>query len=147
VRGGEADVPRAEAARELLAPRDDVWRFVAEPHHLADWWPGVGGVRPDRRGLAAGARWEVSATARPGLLRRAHGHGLLLVRAVDPPARLAFHLTAERIDVDLRLEPLAADRTRARLAVSSPLLVALRRTLPRRALARLYDLVQTAAPG
>ena len=46
------------ASRELLAARDDVWSFIAEPHHFSDWWPGIGGVQPDRRGLAEGARWE-----------------------------------------------------------------------------------------
>ena len=50
---------RVSATRELLAPRADVWGFVAEPFHLSDWWPGVQGVQPDRRGLAAGARWQL----------------------------------------------------------------------------------------
>ena len=30
------------ASRELLAPRADVWAFLAEPYHLSDWWPGLG---------------------------------------------------------------------------------------------------------
>ena len=45
------------ASRELLAPRRDVWAFVAEPHNLPNWWPKVGGVVPDRRGL--GTRCEL----------------------------------------------------------------------------------------
>ncbi len=67
-----------EASRELLAPRDDVWEFLAEPHHLADWWPGITGVGPDRRGFAAGARWDVlliegGLGARRSALRRPSG--------------------------------------------------------------------------
>ena len=46
---------RGEASRELLAARADVWAFLAEPHHLADWWPRMRGVQPDRRGFAPGA--------------------------------------------------------------------------------------------
>ena len=62
---------RMQATRELLAPRPDAWGFVAEPFHLADWWPGVSGVQPDRRGSAAGARWEIVASREPTLLRQA----------------------------------------------------------------------------
>ena len=47
-------MPTVRASRELLAPIEDVWEFVAEPHNLPNWWPRVGGVHPDRRGLAPG---------------------------------------------------------------------------------------------
>ena len=50
---------KVEARALLLAPPEDVWRLLAEPYHLPDWWPGYQGVEPDRRGLAAGARWRV----------------------------------------------------------------------------------------
>ena len=60
-------MPRVEAARRLLAPREDVWAFLAEPHNLADWWPGIAAVEPDRRGLAAGARWQIRGTNRASL--------------------------------------------------------------------------------
>ena len=50
----------ASATRELLASREDVWRFLAEPYHLSDWWPGIVGVEPDRRGFEVGARWRVA---------------------------------------------------------------------------------------
>ena len=33
-----------EASLELLAPREHVWAFLAEPYHLPDWWPGITGV-------------------------------------------------------------------------------------------------------
>ena len=48
----------------LLAARSDVWSFLAEPHHLADWWPRIRGVQPDRRGFAPGARWGVMTLER-----------------------------------------------------------------------------------
>ena len=40
-----------DEARELLAPRADVWAFLSEPYNLPDWWPGIGGLQPDRRGF------------------------------------------------------------------------------------------------
>jgi uncharacterized protein YndB with AHSA1/START domain len=136
---------KAAAVRELLAPRADVWRFLAEPYHLSDWWPGIAGVEPDRRGLAPGARWQVHGSSAPALLRRPRATGLLLVRRVDPPRLLAWHLTWDRLDVEIALEAVAEDRTRATLTVESPVLLSYRRALPRRALERLYALCQTAA--
>ncbi len=53
------------ASRELLASRADAWGFLAEPYHLSDWWPGMLSVEPDRRGFAAGARWQVAVFADP----------------------------------------------------------------------------------
>ena len=68
-----ATVRDADAERVLLAPIDDVWAFLAEPYHLADWWPGISGVEPDRRGLAPGARWKVHRAEPPRLLPQAAG--------------------------------------------------------------------------
>ena len=135
----------ARAERELLAAQEDVWRFLAEPRHLADWWPGVAAVEPDRRGLAPGARWQVRATDRPGLFRRARATQTLAVREVDAPRRVAWYLAGERLDVELDLVAAAPERTLARLAVSGPLMLGFRRALPRRALERLHNLIQTAA--
>jgi uncharacterized protein YndB with AHSA1/START domain len=137
-------MPRASASRELLAPREDVWKFVAEPHHFPDWWPGIAGVRPDRRGFAEGARWQVQGSARPTLFRRAKAGGLLLVRTVQPPERFAWTLTANRIDAELRLDE-RGKRTLATLDVSAPWLFGFSRGLPRRGLNRLHALCQTAA--
>jgi hypothetical protein len=64
------------------------------------------------------------------------------VREVDEPARFAFHLAGERLDVVLELES-RPERTLARLIVDGPLLLAFRRSLPRIALERLYGLIQT----
>jgi uncharacterized protein YndB with AHSA1/START domain len=137
-------VPTYTATRELLAPRADVWGFLAEPHHFADWWPGVAGVEPDRRGLARGARWRLHGTARPSLLRRPQAVSMLLVREAEPPTRFAWHMTGERLDVELSLAASGPDRTLAQLTVSGPFLVGLRRSLPRNALSRLHALCQTA---
>jgi uncharacterized protein YndB with AHSA1/START domain len=138
-------MPRASASRELLASRDDVWAFIAEPHHFADWWPGLAGVHPDRRGLAEGARWELHTADRPTLFRRATSSGMLLVRAVRPPELFGWTLTGDHIDAELRLEPRGETRTLATLELDAPWLVGFSRALPRRALVRLHALCQTAA--
>jgi len=138
-------MPRASASRELLAAREDVWSFVAEPHHFADWWPGIGGVQPDRRGFAEGARWGISGTDRPTLLRRATSSGMLLVTGIETPKRFAWRLTGDHIDAELRLDERGADRTIATLNIEAPWLYGFSRALPRRALTRLHALCQTAA--
>jgi Polyketide cyclase / dehydrase and lipid transport len=138
-------MPRVSASRELLASRRDVWAFIAEPHHFADWWPGIAAVRPDRRGLAEGARWEIRTADRPTLLRRATSSGMLLVRGVSAPERFAWTLTGDHIDAELLLDAPSEDRTIAVLAVEAPWLFGFSRNLPRRALTRLHALCQTAA--
>jgi uncharacterized protein YndB with AHSA1/START domain len=45
---------RVAAKRELLAPPQDVWAFLVEPHNLSDWWPGIAAVHPDRHVARAG---------------------------------------------------------------------------------------------
>ena len=68
-------MPTVTVSRELLAPLDDVWAFVADPHNFPNWWPRVGGVHPDRRGLVPGARWQVQGENQPTLLRRPEAVG------------------------------------------------------------------------
>ncbi len=138
-------MPRVSASRELLASRDDVWQFISEPRHFADWWPGIAAVQPDRRGLAEGARWEIITADRPTLLRRATSSGMLLVRAVRRPELFAWTLTGDHVDVELRLEASGDDRTVAVLELEAPWLFGISRALPRRALTRLHTLCQTAA--
>jgi uncharacterized protein YndB with AHSA1/START domain len=136
---------RARAERELLASRDDVWAFLAEPRHLADWWPEVAAVEPDRRGLAPGARWEVRRGAVPGLFSRAGSAETLVVQEVDRPRSLTWHFTGQRLDVRIELEVAEVDRTLARLEVSASFVLGFRRSLPKIALDRLHSLIQTAA--
>jgi hypothetical protein len=138
-------MPRAEAELDLLAPIEDVWRFVAEPRHLADWWPGIAAIEPDRRGLAPGARWIARGTGHAPLLRKAHAEDVILIREVEPYRRVVWHKVKERLDAELVLDPAGHDRTRARLVVNAPLMVAFGRRLPREALGRLHALCQTAA--
>lgn len=137
---------RSRASKELLAPIEDVWRFIAEPHHLADWWPGVGGVFPDRRGMASGARWKLTQGTEPGLFRKPSAEWTLVVSSVEPYRKFAFHMTGERLDVELVVEPHGHKHTMALLTVAGPFFLGPRRSLARHALNRLYDLIQTAAP-
>ena len=138
-------MPRATAARELLASREDVWQFIAEPGHFADWWPGVSAVVPDRRGAAEGARWTIHASARPTLFRRSGYSGTLMITALEPYRRFGFTLTGDRLNAELLLEHKSPERTGVFLEVSAAWLVSIPRSLPRRALSRLYDLCQSAA--
>jgi uncharacterized protein YndB with AHSA1/START domain len=136
-------MPRYVAARTLLAPLSDVWAFLAEPYNLADWWPGVSGVEPDRRGLAPGARWKVIGPNQPSLFRKPQMTGMLVVLAVQPLERIAFQLTGDRIEAELRLRATDEKETAAVLAVEGPFLVGLRRRFPAQALARLHALLRT----
>jgi uncharacterized protein YndB with AHSA1/START domain len=150
-------LPRYAADRVLLAPLDDVWAFLAEPYNLADWWPGIGGVEADRRGLAPGARWQVrgsdvlpAASILPlgpgmfGMFKRPGASGTLLVTDVVPGRRFAFQLVTERIGAEIELDAIEHDRTRVGLVVDAPWAM-MRRSFPRHALACLYDLMQTSA--
>jgi len=138
-------MPSYTARKELLAPLEDVWLFLAEPRHLSDWWPGVAAVTPDRRGLAPGARRKLHAPMRPSLLRRPASESTLQVIEVEPPMRATWYMTTERLDVEITLEDAGNHHTNVELTVSGPFLVGLRRSFPRSALNRLYALCQTAA--
>jgi uncharacterized protein YndB with AHSA1/START domain len=140
-------MPTYAATRELLAPRTDVWAFLAEPNRLSDWWPGLQGVEPDRRGLAPGARWRIRSRGRPNPLvgSKLDVAGTIVFVDVRPPEFVAWQFVDARLDVELRLTEVAADRTRAELTVSAPFLGGLRRSLPHKALTRLYSLCQTGA--
>jgi hypothetical protein len=157
----------SEASRELLASREDVWRFLAEPYHLADWWPGVVGVEPDRRGFAAGARWSLAVIEEPLAprlsTRRSSGSRVaatLLVRDVALYEEWTWSLIRRRrslralrtIDVKVRLKANQPDRTLVSVTVGGAdaslwLLFGSRRDelTARAAVNRLHDLIQTAA--
>jgi uncharacterized protein YndB with AHSA1/START domain len=142
---------RYTAERTLLAPVEDVWAFLAEPHHLPDWWPGLGGVQPDRRGVAPGARWAIQTSRGdeplrplfgPGMLKRPNAAGTLLVLDVVPGRRLSFQLVAEDITAEIELSPAEGNRTAVALVVEASW-GRVRRSYATEALRRLYDLVQT----
>jgi len=139
---------RIEAETELLATRSDAWALLSEPYHLSDWWPGYTSVRPDRRGLAEVARWQVVRGGEIGLLRRPGGDGLVVLTAVEPEQRLAWQDVQQQFTAEIRLEPAADGRTRARLTIEASTWRAVAeglRPLPRKALGRLHALCQTAA--
>jgi uncharacterized protein YndB with AHSA1/START domain len=125
------------AELELLAPRADVWAFLAQPYHLSDWWPGITGVEPDRRGFAPGARWKVLATKRNILVGRRAVETMLLIREIDEYERWTWHLLEPATDVEIRVRSVEDDRTAVTVSTS--------RGSARIAVKRLYDLVQTAA--
>lgn len=139
---------RAEASHEVLASRADVWRFLAEPYHFADWWPTVAAVRPDARGFREGARWEVTGPASPTLFRKGGATGLAIVKTIEMHERVVWSLTADRLDVEVRLAAVEPDRAVVTVAVEGawrPEALGRPRALPRVAAYRLYELVQTAA--
>jgi uncharacterized protein YndB with AHSA1/START domain len=125
------------AELELLAPRADVWAFLAEPYHLSDWWPGITGVEPDRRGFAPGARWKVLATKRNILAGPRATETMLLIREIDEYERWTWHLLAPKTEVEIRLRSTGEDTTLVTVSTS--------RGSASRAVQRLYDLLQTAA--
>ena len=127
----------SSASLELLAPREDVWKFLAEPYHLSDWWPGITGVEPDIRGFAPGARWKVQGSKRNVFTGRRNVETMLLVREIDLYERWSFHILEPTLDAEIRLRATAGDRTLVTVAVS--------RGNAAVAVKRLYDLVQTAA--
>jgi uncharacterized protein YndB with AHSA1/START domain len=146
-------MPRYVAERTLLAPVEDVWAFLAEPYRLPDWWPGLGGVQPDRRGMAPGARWTIVGAASradeplrpffgPGMFRRPDAAGTLLVLDAVRGSRLAFQLVNENVTAQIDLSPADENRTTVTLTVEASW-GTVRRSYAKDALRRLYDLVQT----
>jgi uncharacterized protein YndB with AHSA1/START domain len=127
----------SSAELELLASRADVWAFLAEPYHLSDWWPGITGVDPDRRGFAPGARWKVLATKRNVLVGPRAVETLLVIREIEEYERWTWHLLKPKTDVEIRLRSIDSQRTSVSVSTS--------RGSARTAVKRLYDLVQNAA--
>lgn len=139
---------RLEASRELLASRSDVWGFLSQPYHLADWWPTISSVRPDRRGFAPGARWDVAGSTKPTLFHKPRAAGVVIVKVVELHERVVWTLGVERLDLEVRLRALAPDRTLATVAIEGrwrPEGFGRPRVTVRAAADRLYELVQTAA--
>ncbi|HEY4346019.1 MAG TPA: hypothetical protein VGM80_00390 [Gaiellaceae bacterium] len=163
-----ADGRTTTGRRELLASRAEAWRFLAEPYHLSDWWPGAVSVEPDRRGFALDARWQVRVFADPpgiGFLRmprlgRPSGPlsaQMLVITAIEPESRWEWELirrlglgregavTDKVVSVSLRA--LEAGRTEVTIDVRSGRGTGVRHDarLAQTAADRLYDLVQMAS--
>jgi uncharacterized protein YndB with AHSA1/START domain len=136
-----------EASGELLAPPADVWALLAEPHHLSDWWPGYATIRPDRRGVAPGARWQVARSQSTGLLRRPGDSGLIVLSAVEPGRAFAWRDVEQSFAAAIHIEP-ENGVTRAVVSLEAPwwrIRVEGLRRAPQEALSRLHALCQTAA--
>ena len=143
---------RIEATGELQSDRRDVWALLAEPYHLPDWWPAYTGVKPDRRGLAENARWQVVRAKSPGFFRRPGEEGLIVITKVVEAWELCWHDVDQGLDAGVALDNAGTGRTRATIFVSGSeygLIFegarSLSQNLPERALTRLQDLCQTAA--
>jgi uncharacterized protein YndB with AHSA1/START domain len=137
---------RLVATRHLVAPREDVWALLAEPYHLSDWWPGYTAIRPDRRGVAVGARWTVVRSATAGLLRRPGGEGMIVIESVEPTLSIAWRDVQQSFRAEIVLASVERG-TDATLAVEASwwrLVVEGLRGMPERALSRLHELCQTA---
>jgi len=150
----------ASAERELLAAPAEVWGFLEQPHHLADWWPGIVAVDPDRRGFAVGARWRVVRRGRRGLpLLPAGGwqgrarEETLVIGGLWPGRRWEWQLVGQAagariagpVRVAVELAGTRPGRTRVSVEVESRAWGADDRLIARSAVDRLYALVQTAA--
>ena len=138
---------RIEASRELAASPADVWALLAEPHHLSDWWPGYATIRPDRRGLAPGARWQVARSQSAGLLRRPGASGLIVLSEVESGRALAWKDVEQGFAAKILIEP-DHSATRAIVSLEAPwwrIRVEGLRRAPQDALSRLHALCQTAA--
>jgi uncharacterized protein YndB with AHSA1/START domain len=140
-------LPRFAASRTLPAPVETVWEVLAEPARWAEWWPDLAAAQPTvRRALTPGALWQIEGTNRPSLFRRPLSGGSLLVLDVVPLRRVAFQLPADRVEVELQLEPATGDdETLAKLAVDVPRFAGVRRTTASDALAKLAALVRSPA--
>ena len=142
---------KVEAGRELLAPPEDVWRLVAEPYHLSDWWPGYTGIEPDRRGLSEGARWCIvrgsTHAGTSNLLRRLVGDGTIVISRVVEERVLAWHDVEFGRDARVTLTPAAKRHTDVRVQIEggwARIVSEGLRSVPAQAVRRLFDLCQTA---
>jgi hypothetical protein len=150
----------ASASRELLAGPAEVWGFLGEPNHLADWWPGVVAAEPDRRGFAAGARWRVVRRAPRGLLNLSAATRLgrertetLVIVELAPERLWRWQLVARGggarlagpLAVSIGLAGAGPCRTLLSVSVESRGLGSGDRLTARAAADRLYALLQTAA--
>ena len=84
---------------------------------------------------------------RPGLMRKPHGAGLIVIRRVSPASELAWHDLKQKLDMGIRLED-EGRHTTATAWVSGPfwrMYAEGVRSLPTKAVARLHDLCDTAS--
>ena len=107
----------------------EVLQGPGDPLALGDLLPS-GPVEP-------GARWKVIVASRNIFVGVRQRESMLIVRAVDPYERFAWHVLSPKLDAEVSIAATGPDRTQVTVTSS--------RGSPTRALQRLYDLVQTAA--
>jgi uncharacterized protein YndB with AHSA1/START domain len=110
-------VPRTTRSATVPAPPEEVWRTVADPHHLPRWWPRVQrveGVEPERftqvlatdRGRSVRADFRVLESRAPAVRRWA-----------QDVAGTPFERVLRSAETDVRLEPAGEGETRVILTL------------------------------
>jgi uncharacterized protein YndB with AHSA1/START domain len=110
-------VPRTTRSATVRAPPEEVWRTVADPHHLPRWWPRVQRVE----GVDAERFTEVLATDRG----RSVGVDFRVLESRAPALRRweqeiegsPFERLLRSAETELRLEPAGAGATRVTLTL------------------------------
>jgi len=110
-------VPRTRRRRSIAARPEDIWRVVADPHHLPRWWPGV-----ERVEEASDEAWTEVFRSRRGKTVRADFTRLeadepRLVRWRQEVEATPFERFLSEAVTEIRLEPdSSGTRTRVELA-------------------------------
>jgi uncharacterized protein YndB with AHSA1/START domain len=110
-------VPRTTRSATIPAPPDEVWRTVADPHHLPRWWPRVQrveGVEPERftqvlvtdQGRTVRADFRVLESRAPAVRRWA-----------QDVAGTPFERVLRSAETEVRLEPAREGETRVTLTL------------------------------
>ena len=110
-------MPRTRRRRSIAARPEDIWRVVADPHHLPRWWPGV-----ERVEEASDEAWTEVFRSRRGKTVRADFTRLeadepRLVRWRQEVEATPFERFLSEAVTEIRLEPdSSGTRTRVELA-------------------------------
>jgi uncharacterized protein YndB with AHSA1/START domain len=110
-------VPRARRRRSIAATPEEIWRVVADPHHLPRWWPGV-----ERVEEASEETWTEVFRSRRGKTVRAdftriEAEEPRLVRWRQEVEATPFQRFLAEAVTEVRLEPEGdGERTRVELA-------------------------------
>jgi uncharacterized protein YndB with AHSA1/START domain len=110
-------VPRTTRSATVPAPPEEVWRTVADPHHLPRWWPRVQRVE----GVDAERFTEVLATDRGRSVRVdfrvLESRAPALRRWEQEIEGSPFERLLRSAETELRLEPAGAGATRVTLTL------------------------------